>query len=68
METDRRRALVDRRAGTDRRNVYVLGYFINGGVERRSGRERRSQVERRAGWMRGENGCSVPVESDRSTY
>ena len=64
MAKDRRKALVDRRSGTDRRNVYVLGYFINGGVERRSGRERRSQVERRTGWMREENGCSVLIESN----
>ena len=67
MAMERRKAMIDRRSGADRRKAYALGYFINGGVERRSGKERRSQVERRAGWMRGEDGSSVLVESERQT-
>jgi len=31
----------DRRSGSDRRRVYKLGYFINGGVERRKIPDRR---------------------------
>jgi hypothetical protein len=42
----------DRRSGEDRRKTYRLGYFVEGGVERRSGKERRSGAERRADWVR----------------
>jgi len=35
---------VDRRLGEDRRQVYDLDYFQNGGIERRSGNERRLQT------------------------
>jgi len=41
------RLTMDRRSGDDRRRSYRLGYFINGGVERRSGNERRVSGERR---------------------
>jgi len=66
MLAERRTLAIDRRSGADRRKLYALGYFINGGAERRSGEERRSRVERRAGWMRGEDGCSVLVKDSRS--
>jgi hypothetical protein len=58
---ERRTAAVDRRTGTDRRRVYKLGYFLNGGVERRTGKERRAQCERRKEWMIASEGVSVLV-------
>ena len=42
------RSDIDRRSATDRRQVYDLDYFQNGGIERRTGKERRSQAEVRA--------------------
>jgi hypothetical protein len=46
---DRRIAdpLFDRRSGDDRRESYKLGYFSQGGIERRKGIERRQKAERR---------------------
>ena len=38
---------VDRRSGGDRRQVYDADYFQNGGLERRSCKERRKHDERR---------------------
>jgi hypothetical protein len=35
----------ERRSGVDRRKAYRLGYFLEGGIERRSGNERRHQHE-----------------------
>jgi hypothetical protein len=58
---ERRMAALDRRSGTDRRTVYRLGYFLNGGIERRSGKERRSSRERRKEWMIASEGASVLV-------
>ncbi len=43
------RSPIDRRSGSDRRKVYHVGYFMNGGLERRSGKERRSGMDRRKG-------------------
>ncbi|MCU0596566.1 MAG: hypothetical protein MUC98_14045 [Desulfobacterota bacterium] len=54
------RFAIDRRSGDDRRKSYRLGYFINGGVERRSGKERRLLGERRGGWVRATEWSSVP--------
>lgn len=54
------RLTMDRRSGDDRRRSYRLGYFINGGVERRSGNERRVSGERRLGWVRATEWSSVP--------
>jgi hypothetical protein len=36
-----KRPAVDRRSGNDRRKIYDATYFLNGGVERRSWKERR---------------------------
>ena len=36
-----KRPAVDRRSGYDRRKIYNAVYFLNGGVERRSWKERR---------------------------
>ena len=54
------RFVMDRRCGDDRRKSYRLGYFINGGVERRSGKERRLMGERRIDWVRATEWSSVP--------
>ena len=35
---------IDRRSATDRRSVYDLDYFQNGGIERRTEKERRSHA------------------------
>jgi hypothetical protein len=56
---DRRCALIDRRLLCDRRKVYSLDYFLNGGVERRKGRDRRTRSERRSRWSRVGPWCSV---------
>jgi hypothetical protein len=42
----------DRRSGKDRREAYTEGYFFQGAIERRSGKEQRQQSERREGWIR----------------
>jgi hypothetical protein len=62
----RRSFTIDRRSGEDRRKVYDLDYFSNGGVERRTWRERRSYVERRLGWLRVNKWVSVSVKDLRS--
>lgn len=51
---------MDRRSGEDRRSRYLLGYFLKGGLERRSGKERRLLGERRADWVRATDFSSVP--------
>ena len=55
----RERLPFDRRSGEDRRKTYKLGYFLEGGVERRSGKERRSEVERRKDWLRISEWASI---------
>jgi hypothetical protein len=55
----RKGALIERRSGEDRRRVYRLSYFNQGGRERRSGKERRSAEERRADCFRVSNWSSV---------
>jgi len=55
----RRCSVTDRRSGEDRRREHNLDYFSNGGVERRSWQERRSQVERRRDWLRVTKWSSV---------
>lgn len=42
----------DRRSGIDSRTAHDLEYFLNGGIERRAGEERRSKLERRHEWVR----------------
>jgi hypothetical protein len=54
-----RRALIDRRSGEDKRKLYSLDYFSDGGEERRKGRERRQCGERRSTWARVYKWCSV---------
>jgi hypothetical protein len=43
----------DRRSGANRRKSYRLRLFINRGVERRGGTERRSIFETRQGFLKG---------------
>jgi hypothetical protein len=50
---------LDRRCGEDRREAYSLDYFLEGGIERRSGNERRHQHERRKAWIRISEWSSV---------
>jgi hypothetical protein len=52
-------SLIDRRSGEDRRTVYNLDYFENGGLERRTQAERRQTGERRAGCVRVTEWSSV---------
>jgi len=65
---ERRGYRIDRRSGVDRRKVYDLNYFIDGGVERRRFKERRSELERRKNWIRVDEWISVfvgkPVSRD----
>ena len=61
--TERIRSCYDRRSDVDRRRAYRLGFFLKGGVEKRSGLERRSGDERRKDWVRVGNWSSVPLES-----
>lgn len=51
--------LEDRRSGEDRRIAYDLDYFQNGGVERRSLKERRAPTERRVDCQRVSKWSSV---------
>jgi len=50
---------VDRRSGEDRREAYDSDYFANGGIERRMGKDRRQQGERRDGCIRVSQWSSV---------
>jgi hypothetical protein len=50
---------LDRRSVEDRRTTYDLGYFIDGGLERRSARERRNPEERRRGCVKVSKWASV---------
>jgi hypothetical protein len=54
-----RRSPIDRRSGEDKRNLYSLDYFTDGGEERRRGKERRQSGERRSAWARVYKWCSV---------
>lgn len=47
-----RQAVVDRRSGLDRREIYDITYFERSGIERRSYAERRVTFERRKDWTR----------------
>ena len=61
--TFRHRSETDRRSGNDRRKGTDLKYFLKGGKNSRSWRERRSQMERRAGWVKmSELWCSCSAK------
>ena len=63
----KRGSVLDRRSGEDRRKEHNPDYFLNGGVERRHWKERRSQAERRAGWVRLSEWYSVSLQLITST-
>ena len=56
------REAIDRRSAADRRVAYDLDYFQNGGIERRKVKDRRSQAERRDGWIRISRWTSVNIQ------
>ena len=56
--------LVDRRSGEDRRKVYSLDYFTEGGKERRKVKERRKRDERRSNCVRVSDWSSVCSNDD----
>lgn|GEM_PF-1781727 len=58
-ENQRTSNLIERRSGEDRRKIYSLKYFTDGGRERRSGIERRMPAERRADCFRVSNWSSA---------
>ena len=58
---------LDRRSGEDRRKVYSLDYFYKGNVDRRRGRERRSNNERRRDCIRINQWSSVCPDQDELT-
>lgn len=58
----RNQCIVDRRSGFDRRRAYSLVYFAEGGIERRRGKDRRQNPDRRELWeMRG-TPCTIASE------
>ena len=56
-----KRSPIDRRGIEDKREVYSLDYFMDGGDERRQYTERRKSEERRSDWYRVSKWCSVYV-------
>ena len=56
------REAIDRRSVVDRRVAYDLDYFQSGGIERRKVKDRRSQAERRNGWIRISRWTSVNIQ------
>jgi len=54
---DKERSGIERRSGADRRRVMNFDYWLSEGVERRRWRERRSEFERRAKWVRRVSGA-----------
>lgn len=53
--------MLDRRSGSDRREAYDLDYFDQDGAERRSGKVRRQQNERRCQCVRVSEWSSVCI-------
>ena len=64
--SEEQRSGIDRRCGKDRGKAHDVDYFLNGGVERRSWKERRAPGERREGWVRVSEWSSMFVGSPRS--
>ncbi len=54
----------DRRADVDRRNTYSLDFFADAIIERRKGKERREDAEKRLSWTRITKWVSVPFRVD----
>ena len=58
---------LDRRCGDDRREAYELGYFAQGGIERRKGMERRQKEERRDQYVQISQWSSVCANPKSAT-
>jgi len=54
---------IDRRSRYNRRKVYNLDYFLNGGADRRKIRKRRSLIKHRSDWCRISDWYSVSQQS-----
>ena len=57
-----KRVFSERRSGKERRKVFSLHRFFYKGPERRQFQDRRSQVERREGWIRITKWSSVKMQ------
>ncbi len=55
------RAYSERRSGKDRRRIFSLHRFFYNGPERRDLKDRRSQEEKRDGWVRISKWSSVNI-------
>jgi hypothetical protein len=53
---------LDRRSGEDNRQYYTPAYFNKHGVDRRSGKERRINMERRKSYARVSTWSSIYLE------
>jgi hypothetical protein len=53
---------VERSWEEDRRQVYDFVYWESGGIERRSGKERRQQQKRKSTWVNVSERSSVCIE------
>ena len=60
--SDTHRASSERRSGKDRRRIFSLHRFLYNGPERRVLQDRRSQEERRDGWVRISKWSSVNLQ------
>jgi len=58
---------LDRRSGDDRREAHELGYFVQGGIERRKGLERRQRDERRDQYVQISQWSSVCANPKSAT-
>lgn len=59
---------LDRRSGEDRRKVHLLEYLLRGNPDRRSGFERRWNVERRQGCIRINEWSSVCPDAEEMDH
>jgi len=55
---------LDRRSGEERREIYDIDYFANGGTERRQAVDRRKTKERRKGYVKVSKWSSVRSENN----
>ncbi len=56
-----KRNFFDRRSGKNRRRIFCLHRFFYNGPEKRSPQDRRSNTERRDGWVRIDRWSSVKM-------
>ena len=59
---------LDRRSGEDRRFIYCLEYFLQGNPDRRTGAERRKNLERRHGFVRVSRWSSACPDYDEKEW